>query len=131
VPERSGGEQRLRTDGSLPLLQRIPNSTARVAENPGHTRHTARNQLDGLRSRVRQGGYSPPTAPVAKQAVFGELREAAGPHQTLRTAAGQSYESNLRADTLGSSERALGYSKPAKLLTPEGAAARLRGVGIA
>ena len=32
--------------------------------------------------------------------------------------------------TLEFSERALGYSEPAKLLTPEGAPARLRGVGI-
>jgi hypothetical protein len=42
----------------------------------------------------------------------------------------QAYGSNLRIGTLGCSERALGYSEPAKLLTPEGAAARLRGVGI-
>jgi hypothetical protein len=58
-------------------------------------------------------------------------RGAARPHPTPMGSGGQSYESNLRADTLGSSERALGYLKPAKLLTPEGAAARLRGVGIA
>ena len=51
--------------------------------------------------------------------------------QPLMGSGGQAYESNLRVDTLGSSERALGYSKPPKLLTPEGAAARLRGVGIA
>lgn len=42
----------------------------------------------------------------------------------------QAYGSNLRVGTLGCSERALGYSEPPKLLTPEGAAARLRGVGI-
>lgn len=39
--------------------------------------------------------------------------------------------SNLGKDTLEYAERASGYCKSPKLLTPEGAAARLREVGIA
>jgi hypothetical protein len=54
-----------------------------------------------------------------------------GPLAPLMGSGGQVYGSNLRVDTLGSSERASGYSETPKLLTPEGAAARLRGVGIA